>query len=248
MNIDEFYEKEEILQKFYENGKSERRKLCYKLIMDLIKEKLRNQCVKRILDIGCGDGSFTKMFKGYAEVFGVDISFRAVEKAREFGVNAKRLDVSNEELPFEDDFFDIVFMGEVIEHLVNPDFSIEQAKRVLKAGGFLVLSTPNLACWYNRLLILGGIQPVFSEVSLLKIFGRPGFSPAGHLRLFTLRALKEFLEYHGFKIMKIAGAPFDNLPKIIRTIDKLVSKIPSLSSIIIVVARKNNTPRKMTST
>lgn len=48
-----------------------------------------------------------------------------------------------------------------------------------------MLSTPNLAAWYNRALLLAGVQPVFSEVSLRAIHGRPGTEVVGHLRLYT---------------------------------------------------------------
>lgn len=191
-------------------------------------------------DVGCADGSFTKIFGSVFKVFGVDISQELVDKARQAGVNACKVDVSSERLPFEDNSFHVVHMGEVIEHLANPDFAIREVRRVLKKDGFLVLSTPNLACWYNRILLLLGIQPIFSEVSTIKIFGRPGQQVVGHLRLFTLRALKEFLKYHGFKIIKIKGTSFDKLPTPIRKVDKFFSKIPSLSSIIIIVAQKED--------
>jgi 2-polyprenyl-3-methyl-5-hydroxy-6-metoxy-1,4-benzoquinol methylase len=87
-------------------------------------------------------------------------------------MNAYELDVSSERLPFQDGYFDVVYMGDVIEHLTNPDFAINEVARVIKTNGFLVLSTPNLACWLNRLLLLLGMQPLFSEVSTAKTFGR----------------------------------------------------------------------------
>lgn len=235
MKIDEFYEREEVIHEVVE---AKRSKLCYNLLIDLIAKDAISGKRKRILDVGCGDGSFIIKFKEVCEVFGVDVSEKAVCKAREAGVDAYRLDVSSEKLPFEDQYFDIVYMGDIIEHLVNPDFAIKEVRRALKPGGFLVLSTPNLACWYNRLLLLLGIQPVFSEVSTAKIFGRLGTLPIGHLRLFTLRALKEFLSYYDFEIIRAIGTPFDRLPKLLKYIDIIFSKIPSQSSIVIMVSKK----------
>ena len=57
----------------------------------------------------------------------------------------------------------------------------------------MLLSTPNLAAWYNRVLLALGVQPVFTEVSLRGIFGRPGSVVAGHLRIFTRSALAQLL-------------------------------------------------------
>ncbi|MGQ9507197.1 MAG: class I SAM-dependent methyltransferase, partial [Candidatus Bathycorpusculaceae bacterium] len=211
------------------------------LILDLITSKFSQQENVKILDVGCGDGSFIIKFKKHYDVFGVDISEVAVEEARKFGVNAYRVDVSCENFPFPDGYFNIVYMGDMIEHLINPDFAIKEVGRVTKFDGFIVLSTPNLASWLNRLLLLFGIQPLFSEVSTIKQFGRfkgqTVFS-VGHLRLFTYRALMQFLEFHGFEIVKTVGAP-NGLPRFLRWIDHALSNVPSLSSIIIVVCKKD---------
>jgi 2-polyprenyl-3-methyl-5-hydroxy-6-metoxy-1,4-benzoquinol methylase len=202
---------------------------------------------KKLLDIGCGDGSFIIKFEKCCMLFGVDISQKAVEKAKKAGISAFKVDVSCEKLPFNDEFFDIVYMGDVIEHLINPDHAVHEVGRVVKSKGFLVLSTPNLASWLNRLLLFLGMQPMFSEVSTVRHFGRlhmrkiqMGHStPVGHLRLFTNRALKEFLSYHRFKVMKVEGAPYLELPSsVLNTVDRILSAIPSLASITIVVAQK----------
>ena len=68
-----------------------------------------------------------------------------------------------------------------------------------------MLSTPNLAAWYNRALLLAGVQPVFSEVSLRAIHGRPGREVVGHLRLYTARALREFVAASGFEVVRLRG-------------------------------------------
>jgi ubiquinone/menaquinone biosynthesis C-methylase UbiE len=239
MEIDDFYERTEVIHEVVEAKRSE---ICYNLIINLITKEISRRGRKKILGIGCGDGSFIIRFKKYCEVFGVDISWRAIRIAKGAGVDAYKVDVSCEKLPFEDEYFDIVYMGDVIEHLVNPDFAINEAARVIKSNGFLVLSTPNLASWINRLLLLLGMQPLFSEVSTIRNFGRlgrPGSIPVGHLRLFTYEALKEFLTYYHFKIVNIVGANCEGLPKLLSKIDRIFSNFPSLSSIVIVVARKN---------
>ncbi len=242
MNIGDFYEREEVIN-FAEVKRSE---LCYKLIIDLIAKNAVGGNKGKILDIGCGTGRFIAKFKEVYEVFGVDVSRMAIQRTSEAGINVHRIDVSIEKLPYAKRTFDVIHMGDVVEHLVNPDFAIKEARRVLKQDGSLVLSTPNLASWYNRILLLLGIQPIFSEVSTEKIFGRPGTEVVGHLRLFTLKALTDFLIYNGFKIVKVVGTPYHGLPKALKKIDEVLAKITSLSSILIVVGEKSY-PRKTNS-
>jgi ubiquinone/menaquinone biosynthesis C-methylase UbiE len=240
MKMGDFYERKEVIHEVVE---AKRSKICYNLIINLITNKISSERIKKLLDIGCGDGSFIIQFKNHCETFGVDISRSAIKIAKEAGISAYEVDVSSERLPFQDEYFDIIYMGDVIEHLTNPDFAINEVARVIKTNGFLVLSTPNLASWINRLLLLLGMQPLFSEVSTAKTFGRGprsyDFFPVGHLRLFTYKALKEFLTYYRFNILKVKGANYEGLPKVLANIDTIFSKIPSLSSTVIIIARKN---------
>jgi 2-polyprenyl-3-methyl-5-hydroxy-6-metoxy-1,4-benzoquinol methylase len=121
---------------------------------------------------------------------------------------------------------------------VDPDSALDELRRILKPGGHLMLSTPNLAAWYNRVLLALGVQPVFSEVSLRGIHGRPGSQVVGHLRLFTARALREFLSAAGFEVVTLAGAPFHGVPRPLRPVDRAACAAPSLASILLVHARR----------
>ncbi len=208
---------------------------------------------KKILDVGCGDGIIGKeiMKITRAEVYGVDISETAAQLALKNGINAMVCDVSKEQLPWGEDFFDVIYWGQNIEHLVDPDFTIAEFWRILKPGGKLVITTPNLASWLNRILLLFGIQPSYSEVSTKAILGRRFLflgqysRPAGHLRLYTLLALRDFLVLHGFRIQAVRGAMSPSIQgrrHILllagRILDKLFSFWPSLSSDLVVVAMK----------
>jgi len=131
---------------------------------------------------------------------------------------------------------------EVIEHLVNPDNMLREAHRILKNHGYLLLTTPNLASWVNRLVMLLGYQPYNCEVSTEIIAGVPWKArtfakPAGHIRPFTLEALKEVLAYHGFKIIHVKVAPGVE-PRELRIIDTIFSLRPSLARRLIILARK----------
>ena len=95
---------------------------------------------KRLLDIGCFDGTFTYSLKEFFdELYGVDILEKAVKLAKNKGIKVFQIDVEEENLPFEDNFFDRVFCGETIEELYNPDHLLDEIYRILKPGGGLPL-------------------------------------------------------------------------------------------------------------
>lgn len=156
------------------------------------------------------------------------------------------------DLPFANDVFDVVFCGETIEHLIDPDHLLDEMHRVLKPGGLLILTTPNIANWYDRLMLLAGYQPYWLPASdrhhkvgnLLRSVRCSERGPH-HLRFFCLRSLRELLPLHHFDIDRFAGAPI-TLPEhssgLIATMalfmDKLVSRVPSLASFLIIKAHK----------
>jgi SAM-dependent methyltransferase len=199
------------------------------------------QAPARIVDVGCGDGFATKVAadRNPEHYFaGLDWSAGSLAAARDRGIAVVRASIDAPSLPLATGSVDVVVMSEVIEHLVDTDSAIESAHRALKPGGSLLLSTPNLASWYNRGLLALGIQPVFSEVSLRGVFGRPGTQVAGHLHMFTKRALVEFLEAYGFSCVKVAGASYHDVPAPLRPADRLFCHWPSAASILLVHARK----------
>jgi len=75
-------------------------------------------------------------------------------------------------------------------------------------------------------------------VSLHGVYGRPGSVVAGHLRLFTRRALTEFLTASGFRCVTVAGARYHDVPRIMQPLDRAFCRWPSAASILLVHARK----------
>ncbi|MFE1441522.1 methyltransferase domain-containing protein [Streptomyces sp. NPDC058739] len=194
-----------------------------------------------VLDIGCGDGTAAAtaapLLAGHRLV-GVDWSQDALRRARTRLPYAVRGELTGGGLPFGTGSADAVLFSEVIEHLVDPDAALDELRRVLRKGGHLMLSTPNLAAWYNRGLLLAGVQPVFSEVSLRAIHGRPGREVVGHLRLYTARALGEFVAASGFEVVRLRGAPFHGVPRPLRALDRLACARAPLASILLLHARR----------
>jgi len=194
-----------------------------------------------IVDVGCGDGSALAVAarQNPAHRFaGIDWSGDALRRASALGLTVLRAGVTAPGLPVGDGAADVVIMSELIEHLVDPDGAVAEVRRVLRPGGSLLLSTPNLAAWYNRGLLAVGIQPIFSEVSLRGVFGRPGSVVAGHLRLFTRRALTEFLTASGFRCVTVTGARYHDVPRPLGPLDRAFCRWPSAASILLVHARK----------
>lgn len=198
---------------------------------------------RKILDVACGAGLLGKTLSD--NVCGFDLSREAIQVAQKNGINAKIGDVEKK-WDYPDEYFDIVVASHIIEHVVNPDHLILEAKRVLKKNGLLIVATPNLAAWFNRILLLIGFQPFFTEVSTVdKTLGLKLTrkftalrSPLGHLRVFTACSLKDILSLYGFRITKTAGAEFLSFPFILRFIDRLFSQTFSLASSIIIVGKK----------
>src|SRR5207247_11216325 len=130
---------------------------------------LLNDCNPHdILELGFEDPALSQIIikNSGANYVGVDISDASVKAAKGYGISAIQLDASTEELPFEQDSFDLVLCSDVIEHLYDPDFAIEQVKRVLRSDSKLIVKTPNHVSGYNGILLLVGIQPINSAVCI----------------------------------------------------------------------------------
>ncbi|MBC5799372.1 MAG: methyltransferase domain-containing protein [Candidatus Eremiobacteraeota bacterium] len=230
-----------VLTEFYETRKTD---------LDFADERMRRvvEAVVRakpnhVLDIACGRGFLLKQLKGAlpeSSFVGVDISEGSVQATREGGFEAVRADVEIA-LPFAAASFDCVVFGEVIEHLVDPDAALVNIATVLRKDGHLVLTTPNLASWFNRIILLAGFQPIFTETSLHVNLGRGSRflgqwrSTQGHLKIFTLAALQEMLKANGFEIKELRGVPF-HTSNIFSLIDRCLSRIPSLASNFVITA------------
>ena len=151
--------------------------------------------VDRVLDLGCGDGSFTAtLAPNVADVVGAEVAEAAVRRARRrHPALPFELVPLDGPLPFADGAFDLVWSTEVIEHVADTGRWLSEVRRVLAPAGRLLLTTPN----HGRLrLALGGIER-YSE-------------PLGdHLHLYSRRSLEQVLAEFGFgKIeLRAAGGP-----------------------------------------
>jgi SAM-dependent methyltransferase len=192
---------------------------CRQSVLDLI----QRQTDAVYLDCGCDDGRFTSEVAhklGTDAVYGIEIGEYSADLARERGVQVYSSDL-NAGYPFDDCTLDVVSANQVIEHVSDTDNFVREIFRVLKPGGYGVISTNNLACWHNIAALIAGYQPFPADVSGEAGIGKPlalFHGEAGslsHLRIFTYPALKGLLEHHNFIVETIVGVGYYPFPAVL---------------------------------
>lgn len=206
----------------------------WKRVIDYALEEAPN----RVLDVGCSSGNISSFLVNRSiKVFGADIMFDNLWKARDKGITPIICDLSKG-LPYRNQTFDCILAGEIIEHIIDTDYFLEEVNRVLISKGVLIITTPNLVNLENRLRILIGKYPIFVD-----------YTSRGdnHVRVYTGRALKKQLTEKGFYILENTGSfvPFvsySNLKKInvclMPVLSVIGSLFPSLAIHTIIKARK----------
>ena len=148
----------------------------------------------RVLDLGCGEGTFTALLaEGGAQVVGVDIAEAALERARRRHPGLEfRLAPVEGPLPLEDGSIDVVWCSEVIEHVADTARFLSEARRVLRRDGTLVLTTPHLGRARRTLIALRGFEEHFDPVG-------------EHLRFYTRVSLRDTLQDMGFADVDVSA-------------------------------------------
>jgi len=178
----------------------------------------------KVLDMGCGDGSFTKKIGEKVrtrELYGIEIEDELVQLCEPNGVKAYHADL-NEPVPLKDENFDVVVANQIFEHLCHTDLFIKEIYRLLKRGGYAIISTPNLATWQNMICLFFGWQFFSTSISDEIIIGNPlqphykqknlGTLMSYHHRVATYRGLKELVQHHGFEVETMIGAGYFPFP------------------------------------
>lgn len=170
-----------------------------------------------VLDVGCGE--YALLSKGIDPAdryFGIDVK-------ADISVPLDRyasLDLNRDELreAWSGQLFDVVFCGEVIGHVFSPERLLRQFASVMHDESLLVLSTPNLAYWVNRVLLPLGLNPLFVENSSEAVLGRrfkalgQGNPTQGRLRLFKHRAMRDLLARERFRVVGTRSVSVWRLP------------------------------------
>lgn len=160
------------------------------------KQMIMSEPPGAMLDVGCSSAHFTSSFISLGwTVYGIDINEKQVEEAQQQKVKATVGDIA-EGLPFESESFNLVFAGEIIEHLIDTDYFLSEVNRVLRKEGTLLITTPNLASLENRLRLLRGKQPLWLD-------WKQGLS--GHVRAYTGQTLQSHLRQHNLEVESFTG-------------------------------------------
>lgn len=132
-----------------------------------------------VLDIGCGDGTVMKALSPHHRIIGIDLALSRLVSLTQENMSALMVMADAHWLPLKTGQFDCVILAEIIEHLPDPGRALAEARRVLKPGGRVVISTPcalyhlsNIGEWYTH----------------------------QHLQLFSSRSLHALVERAGFKV------------------------------------------------
>jgi methionine biosynthesis protein MetW len=159
----------------------------------------------RLLDVGCAAGELGVLLaaRGWS-VAGVDREPTLVAAARERGIDARHCDFGQMLLPWPDGAVDAVVLAEVIEHVLDTDHVLTEIARVLRSGGALVVTTPNLASLENRARLLLGRYPMWMDIRV---------EGTGHVRYYTPRMLRAHLRRHGFRVEQHVGNWVPFLPQ-----------------------------------
>jgi SAM-dependent methyltransferase len=140
------------------------------------------------------------------DVQGLDVKpERFATTIARLGLEVTRCDVETEAAPFATGVFDVVLFNELFEHLrIDPVFTLREAHRVLRPGGLLLLSTPNLRSFRGIRNLLFHNQGhavsagVFHQYEKLETLGH-----MGHVREYTTREVTDFLARTGFRVDKV---------------------------------------------
>lgn len=161
-----------------------------------------------ILDVGCGMGGFLDLAsKSGWKVYGLEISEYAAGILKErFGEGI--VNSAIKEGLFKDDFFDVINMMEIIEHLLDPIESLKVMRKYLKSGGILLVQTGNI------------------ESFLAKIKGKNWayILVPGHTFYFSPQTVRMALEKAGFKVERVLPPNDREESSLFKTVHKLLKK------------------------
>lgn len=208
------------------------------------------------LDVGCAQGNWA-LFLAEAglKVTAVDINENYLGYAKKrYERGDVEYRVGNLETLSIDKKYDLVVLGELLEHVSEPALFLSRVYTCLEENGILVVTTPNQERWLHKVKLptYDGSRKSVSELK------KREFGPAGddHLFLFTIRELEKLIEQQGFTVLSsdilislLAKKVFPAIPRGINffyRFEKVVSKYRSISrrlnDALVVIAQKKVPP------
>jgi 2-polyprenyl-3-methyl-5-hydroxy-6-metoxy-1,4-benzoquinol methylase len=168
-------------------------------VLELIPQKAK------VLDIGCSSGNFGAVLieRKSCVVDGVELDIDDAKKAAKVLSSIKMLNIETDDISeIEDKYYDVVYFGDVIEHLVNPVAALKRVKSKLKPGGSVIFSIPNMAHMSVRLMLMGGKFD----------YGNTGLLDKTHLHFYDLDEITRVFSSAGYRIENLDWVARD-IPK-----------------------------------
>jgi SAM-dependent methyltransferase len=150
-----------------------RRAILESFMETLIKDQSSKIEDPKILDVGCGTGANLEMLAQYGTAQGVDVSDDALEFCRKKGLDAKK--GLAEELPFEDESFDVVTALDVVEHLDDDVAGLKEMHRVLKKGGKTLIFVPAFMWLWGVQDDISNHRIRYTRAQIVERLGKAGF-------------------------------------------------------------------------
>jgi len=177
-------------------------------VFRMFDKNLKTYAPNNLLDVGCGNGDRTIRIANYFNVHmnnthGLDYNDDVIIACKTM-FNARKIDLEIDDIPYENNTFDLVICNQVLEHLKNYKKIIDDLIRVTKKGGYIVIGIPNLAHLINRIYLLFGIQPMCIDLD------------GSHVRSFTHKGfIKMLASIQRVKLIDCTGSIIYPLPLII---------------------------------
>src|ERR1700730_12448250 len=188
----------------------------------------------RILDVGCGEGSFARSLRAARtgsklEIVGVEFCESAAEIAASAVDRLFVGDAEQVELRYEN-YFDCVVFADVLEHLIDPWRMLRRTRTLLQSNGTIIASIPNIQHWS----VLANLMRGHWEYS------EHGIMDNTHLRFFTKKSIRDLFTSTGFRLRTIFPLlSTTTRVKLARTVT-LGLAIPFLTRQYLVVAERND--------
>ena len=158
----------------------------------------------KVLDIGCGTGSFLSVARECGmDAYGVEVSQWAAQIARQ-KVGGAVITGTLADAMFGDGMFDIIHMSHLLEHCEDPGKILLEAGRVLKRGGILLIEVPNERHFRTRLYIVNALRKIFLQIN------EPIRPYPEHLFLYTKKTLRRIILQSGLEVVSIHVEGFSN--------------------------------------
>jgi SAM-dependent methyltransferase len=205
----------------------------YRDALALIRPELETPGGRSFLDVGGGHLAWFAAPRFPGRTFAADLSGLYAEEARALGVETRRWDVTRDDCPFPERSQDIVAFTEVIEHLPPPPFPyLQRVVRLLKPGGILLFSCPNMAAFMKRVkFFFLGRSPIKLGSARYEASGYPE-----HIREYTYAEALRILALTGLSVERVRTGDYGfGFWREVTT--RLHGVLPSLGRTILVRAR-----------